>query len=261
MGAFAGQRVLVTGGSSGLGAGLAEAFAREGATVAITARREAKLADVLARCRAHTPDSRMYVADLSRPEEVGALAAAATKDLGGVDVLVNNAGIPKRQAITKLDMETVEAVMAINYLSPIRLTLALLPDMLERGSGRIINVSSVAATLSSPGEAAYVASKAAVTGFSESMAIDLWNTGVTVTVIYPGLVDTELFSLPGNDPVTPGVEPISVDEFVTAAMAGIIAGDIEVYVPAFFKDIAVGKAGNTSGFISGAAEYLRSVRS
>ena len=83
--------------------------------------------------------------------------------------------------------------------------------MLERGNGRIVNLSSVAATLSSPGETAYDASKAAVTAFSEAMAIDLWGTGVSVLVVYPGLVDTELFSLPDNDPVVdPTMVPIPV---------------------------------------------------
>ena len=115
------------------------------------------------------------------------------EEFGGVDVLVNNAGIPKRRHVTRLDPATVESVMNVNYLSPVRLTLALLPQMLDRGAGRIVNVSSVSATLSSPGEAAYDGSKAALTAFSEAMAVDLWQTGVKVLVVYPGLVDTELF--------------------------------------------------------------------
>ena len=81
-----------------------------------------------------------------------AVAKAALAELGGVDVLVNNAGIPKRRHVTRLDASTVDAVMRINYSSPVQLTLALLPHMLEQGEGRIVNVSSVAATLSSPGE-------------------------------------------------------------------------------------------------------------
>ena len=90
--------------------------------------------------------------DLSDPSAVDDLAAAALDELGGVDVLVNNAGIPKRRHVTRLDPATVESVMNINFFSPVRLTLALLPHMLERDSGRIVNISSVAATLSSPGE-------------------------------------------------------------------------------------------------------------
>ena len=213
------RRVLVTGASSGIGAGLAEGFARSGAVVGICARRKDRLAEVLERCRQYSPESRMWVCDLADPAAVDTLAADALGELGRVDVLVNNAGIPKRRHVSRLDASTVETVMAINYLSPVRLTLALLPQMLERGDGRIVNVSSVSATLSSPGEAAYSASKAALSVFSESMSIDLWDAGVKVLVVYPGVVDTELFSLPDNDPLIAGVESISVDEVVDAVRA------------------------------------------
>ena len=91
--------------------------------------------------------------------------------------------------------------MQVNFLGPIRLTLALLPQMLERGGGQLINVSSVAATLSSPGEAAYDASKAALSVFSEAMAMDLWGDNIKVLVVYPGVVDTPLFTQPGQRPV------------------------------------------------------------
>src|SRR5450631_451038 len=211
---FVGARVLITGGSSGIGAGLAEAFAAAGATVGIAARRHDRLAQVLERCRVHSPASTMWAVDLSDNAAVDRLGRQALDELGGVDILVNNAGIPKRRHVTALDPATVESVMAINYLSPVRLTLALLPQMVERGSGRIVNVSSVAAPLSSPGESAYDASKAAIAVFSEAMAVDLWDTGVKVTVVYPGVVDTELFTLPDNDPFTDDVEAITVDEAV-----------------------------------------------
>jgi short-subunit dehydrogenase len=254
---FEDTRVLVTGASSGIGAGLAEAFAAAGATVGIVARRRDRLEEVLERCRAQAPASQMWVADLADPAAVDRLASDVLEGLGGVDILVNNAGIPKRRHVTRLDPATVEAVMAINYLSPVRLTLALLPHMLERGSGRVVNVSSVAAPLSSPGEAAYSASKAALAVFSESMAVDLWDSGVKVTVVYPGVVDTELFQLPDNDPFTGGVDAISVDEAVAVILEGIAAGAISVYVPAFFADFASGKAQDVAGFLAGAAEFGR----
>src|SRR5919202_3992201 len=102
MGAFDGQRVLVTGASSGIGAGLAERFAAEGAVVGICARREDRLREVLERCQKHSPDSRMWTVDLSVPAEVDILARVALQDLGGVDVLVNNAGMPKRRKVQDL---------------------------------------------------------------------------------------------------------------------------------------------------------------
>ncbi len=251
-----GKRVLVTGASSGIGAGLAEGFARAGATVGICARRQDRLAEVLERCRAHAPGSAMWVADLADPAQVDRLAAQAVEELGGVDVLVNNAGIPKRRHVTRLDMGTVESVMNINFLSPVRLTLALLPQMLERGDGRIVNVSSVAATLSSPGESAYDASKSALAVFTEAMQIDLWSSGLRVLVVYPGVVDTELFTLPDNDPLPVHVDPITVDELVGEVLGALQRGDVQVYVPGFFADLASGKAANVAGFLQGAAEFL-----
>jgi NAD(P)-dependent dehydrogenase (short-subunit alcohol dehydrogenase family) len=253
---FTGQRVLVTGASSGIGAGLAEEFARRGAVVGICARRRDRLAVVLERLQAHSPESRQWVVDLSQPDEVDRLARDAVAELGRVDVLVNNAGIPKRRHVSRLDADTVADVMNINYLSPVRLTLALLPQMLERGDGRIVNVSSVAATLSSPGESAYDASKAALTAFSESMAVDLWQTGVRVLVVYPGLVDTELFSLPDNDPVIAAIEAVPVTELVEGVFDALDRDARQVYVPGYFAGLASGKANDVEGFLAGMADYV-----
>ena len=257
---FKGQRVLITGASSGIGAALAEELARRGALLGLCARREDRLRETLDRCLQHSPESRMWVCDLADPAAVDSLVGSVSDDLGGVDVLINNAGIPKRRHVTKLDPSTVEQVMNINYFAPIRLTLALLPGMLERGHGRIVNISSVAATLSSPGEAAYDASKAALSVFSEAMAIDLWGTGVKVHVVYPGVVDTELFSLPDNDPIIPGIDPIPVSEAVSAIVGSIERDEPQVYVPAFFADIVATKTADLPGFISGAAEFVRQSR-
>jgi NAD(P)-dependent dehydrogenase (short-subunit alcohol dehydrogenase family) len=255
-----GQRVLVTGASSGLGAALAEAFAAAGATVGICARREDRLLEVRDRCRVHSPASTHWVVDLADPAAVDQLAVDAVAELGGVDILVNNAGIPKRRHVTRLDNDTVESTMAINYLSPVRLTLALLPHMLERGSGRIVNVSSVAATLSSPGEAAYDGSKAALTAFGEAMAIDLWDTGVKVLTVYPGLFATELIDAPGNEPIVGDIEPAPVSELVEAVLDALDRGTCEVYAPSWFADVAAAKAADVDGFLAGAAAYVRSHR-
>src|SRR6202050_1152875 len=150
-----GCRTLVTGASSGIGAGLAEALAERGAVVGICARRADRLSEVVARCMEYSPDSRMWAVNLADTDAVDQLAVDVMDAFGGVDLLVNNAGIPKRRHVTALDIDTVTAVMHINYLSPTRLTLDLLPQMLARGSGTIINVSSIAAPPSAPGAAAY----------------------------------------------------------------------------------------------------------
>ncbi len=252
-----GCRTLVTGASSGIGAGLAEALAERGAIVGICARRGDRLSEVVDRCMQHSPESRMWVVDLADDNAVDQLAVDVLDAFGGVDLLVNNAGIPKRRQVTALNIETITSVMHINYLSPMRLTMALLPQMLGRGAGTIVNISSIAAVLSAPGEAAYDASKAALTAFSEAMAVDLWDTGIKVMVVYPGVIDTPLFSLPDNDvPDIPvAAEPVSVA--VDAILGGLESGADQVYVPEYFRDIAANKAQDVSAFLAGTAAYLR----
>ena len=255
-----GCRALVTGASSGIGAGLAEALAAEGATVGICARRGDRLAEVVGRCMEHSPESRMWAVDLADFDAVDQLSVDVLDAFGGVDLLVNNAGIPKRRHVTALNIDTITQVMHINYLSPMRLTMALLPQMLERGAGTIVNISSIAAQLSAPGEAAYDASKAALTAFSEAMAMDLWETGIKLMVVYPGVIDTDLFSLPDNDipalPVT--AEPVSVA--VDAILGGLASGAAQVYVPEYFRDICTSKAQDVAAFLENTAGYLRDHR-
>jgi short-subunit dehydrogenase len=170
---------------------------------------------------------------------------------------VNNAGIPKRRHVSALNFDAVTQVMHINYLSPIRLTLGLLPHMLERGSGTIVNISSVAGPLSAPGEAAYDASKAALSAFSEAMAVDLWETGIKVMVVYPGVIDTEMFSLPDNDipHLTVAAEPVSV--VVDAILKGLATGAAQVYVPEHLAEVAASKARDVGSFLQDAAASLR----
>ncbi len=254
----AGKHVLITGASSGIGAALAEGFAAAGATVGICARREDRLTEVLARVQAHSPESRMWTVDLADLDGIEGFARKAASDLGGIDVLVNNAGIPKRRSVIDLDVATVEAVMAINYFSPIRLTLALLPQLIER-SGRIVNISSVAARLGPPSEAAYTASKAALTGWSESMQIDLavGGTAVQVHVVNPGVIDTDLFHLPDNDESMADIEALPVEAMVQPVLDALDAGTFEIYVPGWFADIVGGKFPDTGAFLAGSIAWAR----
>jgi NAD(P)-dependent dehydrogenase (short-subunit alcohol dehydrogenase family) len=253
-----GKHVLITGASSGIGAALAVGFAQQGAVVGICARRADRLAETLDRVREHSPDSRSWTVDLADLEGIAGFAATVERELGGVDVLVNNAGIPKRRHVTRLSPEEVEDVMRINYFSPIRLTLALLPGLIER-SGRIVNISSVAARLGPPIEAAYAASKAAVTAFSECMSVDLRETGVGVHVVNPGVLDTELFHLPDNETgFHDSVEMLPVEAIVEPVLAQLDAGSVEGYVPEWFQDIVAGKFQDPDGFIAGTKAYASS---
>jgi NAD(P)-dependent dehydrogenase (short-subunit alcohol dehydrogenase family) len=255
---IAGKKVLVTGASAGIGAALAEGFAERGATVGICARRADRLAEVLERIHKHSPESRSWTVDLADLDGVARFAQQADEEMGGIDVLVNNAGIPKRRAVQALSSDVVADVMLINYLSPVRLMLALLPGLIERG-GRIVNISSIAARLGPPAEAAYSASKAALTAFSESMQVDLRDTDVRVHVINPGVIDTDLFHLPDNDaPLADDVEALPADAMVQPVLDALDTGTFETCVPPWFSDIVAGKFTDPDAFLAGTIEYVRS---
>ncbi|MDT5017366.1 MAG: hypothetical protein QOD39_3526, partial [Mycobacterium sp.] len=227
----AGKRVLITGASSGVGAALARRLAAQGAVVGLIARRLDRLAEVLADCQTASPESTMWIADLADSAAVGALAVQAWDTLGGVDVLVNNAAIPKRRVVTALEPDDVEAVMRVNFFAPMRMTLAVLPRMLGRGAGTIVNVSSVGGRLGIIHECAYSASKFALCGWSEALAIDLYGTGVSVKLIEPGPIDTEIWDQPDNeDPIYDGPKFTS-EEAADGIIAALGAETFEHYVP------------------------------
>ncbi len=250
--AAAGKRVLITGASSGLGAALARRLAARGAVVGLVARRRDRLAEVLVDCRRTSPDSAMWVADLAETTALPELAAGAWEVLGGVDVLVNNAAMPKRRPVTALQPDEVEDVMRVNFFAPMRLTLALLPRMLARGSGLIVNVSSVGGRLGIIHESAYCASKFALCGFSEAMAVDLHGSGVGVKLIEPGPVDTEIWDHPGSEePLYQGPK-VPADEVAEGVIEALGTGTFEHYVPDM-KAVVDAKNADIDAFIAGSA--------
>jgi short-subunit dehydrogenase len=248
----AGKRVLITGASSGVGAALARELATRGAVVGLIARRRDRLAEVLADCQSSSPASQMWVADLADTDAVGSLARQAWDALGPIDLLVNNAAIPKRRAITALDPAEVEAVMRVNFFAPMRLTLAVLPRMLARGAGIIVNVSSVGGRLGIIHEAAYSASKFALCGWSESMAVDLQSTPIEVKLIEPGPVDTEIWDRPDNEKPLyqgPKVKPAEVARGIITALG---RDGFEHYLPDM-KAVVDVKNADIDAYITGAA--------
>lgn len=251
----AGKRVLITGASSGVGAALARALAAQGAVVGLIARRRERLAQVLADCRQDSPESTMWVADLANTA-VGPLALEAAEELGGIDVLVNNAAIPKRRAVAALTPSEVEAVMAVNFFAPMRMTLAVLPRMLKRGEGMIVNVSSVGGRLGIIHESAYCASKFALCGWSEAMAVDLHGTGVSVKLIEPGPVDTEIWDQPDNDDPIYGGPKFSPKEVAVGIVAALGSDGFEHYVPDM-KAVVDLKNADIDTYIAGAAGMAR----
>jgi short-subunit dehydrogenase len=181
--------VIVTGASSGIGEALAREYLRRGASLTLVARRKANL-DELARGQ----EDRCHVveADLADHERACDWVGAAESALGPVDVLVNNAGMQIVARTIDTAVEDGERLMRLNVLSPMRLTKRVLPGMIARGKGAVVDVSSVAGIAPTPAMFYYNASKAALAAASESLRGELRGTGVHVLTVYPGPVRTEL---------------------------------------------------------------------
>ena len=197
-----GLTIVITGASSGIGEAAARQLARQGATVCLVARREEELARIKREIGAAGIEGGgkargkafIYPADLSSNTSIEACCDAILAKHKRVDVLVNNAGRSIRRPLREsLDRpHDFERTMQLNYFAAMRLTLRLLPRMLEQGSGQIINVSSVAALMSTPRFAAYIASKAALDAFSRSLRIELNDAGIAVTTLNYPLVKTAM---------------------------------------------------------------------
>jgi short-subunit dehydrogenase len=250
--------VLVTGASSGIGAATALAFARRGDTVGICARREDRLAEVFAQL----PGGKSWTVDLSDLDGIDAFAARADDELGGVDVLVNNAGVPKRRRTTTMTPADAEEVMTMNYFSPVRLTLALLPRMIERGKGDIVNVSSMGVHIVAFGVGAYSASKAALELFTEALYVELPGTGVRAHLVVPGTTMTE-FSTPreGNDPpLPPGPTAATPEDVAAAIVAAVDSDDFVTYATETDAATSAKKASGRNAFLAQMREALAPLR-
>lgn len=254
-----GAHVLLTGASTGIGAALAPMLASEGAVVGLVARRADLLDEVLAACRqAGSSASRRYVCDLSDPAAAEALVHRAWEEMDGLDALVNNAAMPKRKHVLRITPDEVDATMTLNFGSPVRMTLAVLPRMLERGRGTVVMVGSMAGRLGTPREAAYSASKFALSGFAESMSIDLSDTPLAVRLVSPGAIETPIWDQPDNEPSSYG-GPFERPETVAAAVVAALRGDtgFETYAPADLKGVVEFKTANIDAFLAGAADFDR----
>ncbi len=184
-------RVLITGASAGIGAELAREFAKHGHSLVLVARSKDKLTALAAELSAaHDTDALVIVEDLSRPGCPRAIAAELEERDIEVDILVNNAGVLDVGPFADTPTETYENMVALNIAALTSLTSLLLPPMIERKFGRILNVASLAAFQPVPSMAVYAASKAYVLSLTESLSEELRATGVKITALCPGLTDT-----------------------------------------------------------------------
>jgi short-subunit dehydrogenase len=245
-----GARIVVTGASSGIGEALAPMLALRGATVGVVARREDRLQATLDRCREHSPDSQMWAVDLSDVDAAVRLVDEAWSAFGSVDCLINNAAVGKRKLLVDHTPEDLEYVMRTNFISPVRMNLAILPKMIERGSGTIVNVASGGGRFGIVHESAYCASKFALTGWSEVAAMDLRDSPVEVKLIQPGAIATEIWiPQPGELPGLPGAEFASPEECALGIADALEADGFEFFVPADLKAHVDMKNADIDGWI------------
>ncbi len=189
---YPGKIALVTGGGRGIGAEIARTLAREGATIAVSARTESEVRKVVDEIRAAGGHARYFIADLSKAEEAGTLVAKVQAAVGPIDFLINNAGIAGSAPVIKQTLDEWNRIFAINVTATFLCTQAVLPGMIDRGFGRIVNIASVAARFGARYIAAYASSKHAVLGFTRCVAAEVAASGITANAVCPGFVDTEM---------------------------------------------------------------------
>jgi 3-oxoacyl-[acyl-carrier protein] reductase len=189
---LAGERALVTGSTAGIGRAIATRFAAEGAAVVVHGRDAARGGAVVADITAAGGQAMFVAADLATPEGPTGLVAAAVDALGGLTVLVNNAVaalVDSRDGpITEIGLDAWETSLRVNLTAPMLLSRAAIPHMVEAGHGAIVNISSRQAERSSPGLAAYTASKSALNGLTRAIAVDYASAGIRCNTISPGYV-------------------------------------------------------------------------
>jgi NAD(P)-dependent dehydrogenase (short-subunit alcohol dehydrogenase family) len=216
---FEGKTVLITGGTSGIGRAAAEQFGDKGAHVIVTGRDETRGQEVVATIESAGGQARFIAADLSAPDSAQQLAQAA----GQVDVLVNNAGIFPFGPTHEIAIEDVEAVLDVNVVSPFTLVAALVPGMVQRGSGAIVNVSTMVASFGLPGMSAYGASKAALELLTKAWAAEYGPAGVRVNAVSPGPTRTPGTAAMGEEGIKQLAETLPLGR---AADLGEIANTI-----------------------------------
>ncbi len=230
---LAGQTAVVTGGGRGIGRAVALALAREGARVAVAARTLAQLEQVAREIRKEGGEALAVATDVSSAGDVAALFSASERTFGPVDVLVNNAGVVARRPFVELSEADWDLQLDVNLKGAFlcaRAALAGPTGMLSRRRGRIVNVSSISGTLGTPKLAAYCASKWGLIGLTKALAAELSGSGVSVTAVLPGSVDTEMLVGSGFAPDLGPDDVARVIRFLAAEAPEAMTGSaVEIF--------------------------------
>jgi uncharacterized protein len=230
------KMALITGASAGIGSATARKLAAEGLTVLLVARRLDRLEALQKEIKGIGGKAFCFAVDLTQPEERKCLYDAVCRQFGGVDVLVNNAGLGYYGYTAEMPWQTAEAMMEVNIAALVQLTLLFLPVMEKRRTGHIVNIGSIAGKMPNQGVAMYSASKAFVDSFTTSVFRELKGTGVHMSVLRPGPVTTEFYDaaqrISAGSRRTPGEGGAVPAERVAKAVWSLIRHPRKVaYVP------------------------------
>ena len=230
-----GKTVIITGASRGIGKGIAEVFAKQGANIAFTYLSSDEKAKALEdELSANGCKVKGYKSDASNFEAAQQLAVEVLEEFGSIDVLVNNAGITKDGLLMRMSEDDFDRVMDINMKSVFNMTKAVLRPMLKQRKGSIINMSSVVGVKGNAGQANYSASKAAINGFTKSTALELGSRNIRCNSIAPGFIETEMTEALGEDQVQEWRNSIPLKRGGTtediANSALFLASDMSAYI-------------------------------
>ena len=233
-----GNTILITGGGSGIGLGLAREFHQRGNTVIIAGRRQ----DVLDSVAAANPGIKAIVLDIADPASIASVAQTLTRDYPFLNAVLNNAGIMRPEDLKSGATADSEAIIATNLLGPIRLTAALMPHLLAQPSATILNVSSGLAFVPLAMTPTYCATKAAIHSYSQSLRYQLQGTAIKVVEIVPPWVATELM---GETPTDPRAMPL--DAFIAETMQLLATDSDEICVERVMFLRGAAASGNEAG--------------
>ena len=231
--AAAGKRIFITGGASGLGRALAERYARAGWRVCIGDLDVERCADALAAIRVHSPHSQALACDVTREDALQAAAEWLQREWGGVDVVINNAGVAQMGGIAETTLDDWRWAVDINLLGVVRGCKVFAPLLRTQGGGQLVNIASMAGLVHMPNAAAYNATKAAVVALSETLQLELEPDGIGVSVVCPAFFRTDLAkNMRAANPQLEGMTKrlverarIGADEIAERIFAGIERGD------------------------------------
>lgn len=210
---FTGQVVAITGATRGIGYALAEAFAQAGASVAICGTREEAVKETVTKLQAFGGKVFGMRANIAQEADCVAFIEGTVKELGGLDVLVNNAGITKDGLVVRMTEQDWNNVLAVNLTGTFLMSKAALKVMFKKRSGNIVNISSVVGQMGNAGQANYVASKAGVIGLTKTLAKEFGSRGVRVNAVAPGFVRTAMTDAMSEEMKEKALEAVALKRF------------------------------------------------